>query len=179
MGSQTLKRKNTDQVLLEVVREHPGLSQYELGKRLEWSPGRVDGAVRRMLNSDQVFLRVIERNGRTVNLVHPTPSHPLNTLRIPRELYDKMGVGETVWFYALDRSTIGVATREMPDWKEHAGFTLKGKAGFEGDKVDVRIPEKMVRFYHLEEKYKTVSSQGDFLLITVSGNIVENKNYPS
>lgn len=179
MKTKTVKRKNTDQNLLKAIRRHPGLSQYELAKKLNWSSGKVDGAVRRLLNTKQVFLQVVERNGRRVNLVHPKHNQPVNTLKIPRELYDQEGGDGKVLFYALDRSNIGVASREVPDWKEHTGFIVEGKAECRGDKVCMRIPEKLVRFYNLEEKYKTVSSQEGILIITVSGDIVETKNYPT
>ena len=43
----------------------------------------------------------------------------------------------------------------------------------------MEIPEKFWRFYKLDRKHRAVSINGNNLLITVSGDIVEEKKYPS
>ena len=40
----------SDKALLDVIKDYPGLSQYELTKKLNWQSGRVDGAIRRLFN---------------------------------------------------------------------------------------------------------------------------------
>jgi len=42
-----------------------------------------------------------------------------------------------------------------------------------------QIPEKFWRFYNLERKHRVVSVNGNNLLVTVSGDIGEEKRYPS
>jgi hypothetical protein len=43
----------------------------------------------------------------------------------------------------------------------------------------LKIPEKIKRFYEWEQKHRVVSINGNALLITISGNIIEQKKYPS
>ena len=112
--------KESDEILMKIIREYPGLSQYELARKLKWSFGRVDSSVRRLMKLNKVFLRVVERNGRRVNLVYPKDKKPSTFLEVPMELLE---VGNPIWndkayFYALDSSTIGVSGSEMLEWKE-------------------------------------------------------------
>ena len=110
----------SDRILLETIKEYPGLSQYELAKKLKWQSGRVDGAIRRLLNEGQVVIKTLERNGRRVNLVYPEDSKPANVVVVPEAL---LHVGNPTWLdsafiYALDSTTIGVSGHEMPEWAE-------------------------------------------------------------
>ena len=186
MPKKTIKGRNTDQVLLEVVRNYPGLSQYELCKKLKWTVGRVDGTVRRLLNSKEVYVTVIERNGRRVNLAYPKDQKPSNMIEIPESLLKTANPSaRTVWqeeafIYALDNVTIGISGCEIPEWSEIACFNSKVliRRG-DNNKVFLRIPEKFVNFYNLEKKHRVVFLNGNNILVTVSGDIIETKNYPS
>jgi len=180
------KRRNTkgresDEILLKVIERYPGLSQYELGKKVGWPSGRVDGSVRRLLNGNMVFIRVLERGGRRVNLVYPIGQKPLNVIEVPAELFcvDNPVWDEFAFVYALDSSTIGVSGREMPEWGEIACFLERVPIRKDGEKIVFEVPERFWRFYSLERKHRVVSVNGNNLLITVSGDIVEEKKYPS
>lgn len=182
MATKTVKGKNTDQALLHVVRRYPGLSQYELANKLKWSIGRVDGAARRLLNSKEVYIRVLERNGRRVNLIYPKGERPRDVIEIPESLLETANPTweEEAFIYALDHVTIGISGREIPDWSEIACFSSRVplRRG-DGDKVSLTIPEKFVHFYNLEKKHRVVFLNGNNVLVTVSGDIIETKNYPS
>lgn len=173
--------KESDKILLEVIREYPGLSQYELKRKLNWHSGHVDSSVRRLLKSNNVFLRVMERNGRHVNLVYPKDQKPLNIIEVPIEL---LKVNNPTWnehafMYALDSSTIGVSGKEILDWAEISCFHETISLQREEGKIIFRLPEKFWRFYNLERKHKVISINGNNILITISGNIIEEKRYPS
>jgi len=173
--------KESDEMLLQVIERYPGFSQYELARKLGWRSGRVDGSVRRLLNAGEVFVRVLERNGRRVNLVYPKGQKPSSVIEVPMDL---LRAGNPVWsenafVYALDNFTIGISGREMPEWEEISCFLEKVPLGRDEGKVVVRIPEKMVRFYNMERKHRVVSVNGNAVLVTVSGDIVEEKKYPS
>jgi hypothetical protein len=43
----------------------------------------------------------------------------------------------------------------------------------------LKIPEKFSRFYNMERKHRVVSINGNNILITISGNIIDAKRYPS
>lgn len=183
MSAKTEKGRNTDQTLLEIVRRYPGLSQYEIARKLKWTIGRVDGGVRRLLNSGEVYVRVIARaRGRKVNLVYPKGERPVDVIEVPETLLE---TGNPIWqneayIYALDNVTLGISGEPLRDWDEISCFNSKVpiRKGSNG-KIFLKIPEKFVHFYNLEKKHKVVFLNGNNILVTVSGDIVEIKRYPS
>jgi hypothetical protein len=173
--------KKTDEFLLATIEKNPGLSQYELANKLGWHSGHVDGSVRRLLKAGRVYIRVLERNGRRVNLVYPKDQKPSNVLEVPVELL-KAGNpawGECAFFHALDSSTIGVSGQEVPEWVEVSCFVETVAVQREDGRLVLRIPENFWRFYNLDRTHRVVSVNGNNILITVSGDIVEEKEYPS
>ncbi len=182
MVTKTAKGKNTDQALLELVRRYPGLSQYELGKKLKWTIGKVDGAIRRLLNSGEIYLRVITRaKGRKVNLVYPKAAKTLDVIEVPEPLLE---TSNPVWqneafIYALDNTTIGISGRPILDWSEVACFTSRVPLSRSDRRVSLRIPDNFVSFYNLDKKHRSVFLNENNLLVTVSGEIIETKDYPS
>jgi hypothetical protein len=67
----TREGRKSEQALLEAVRKSPGLSFYELAGVLNWTVGRVHGTAKRLLNSEEIYIEPIVRNGRRANLVYP------------------------------------------------------------------------------------------------------------
>lgn len=143
--------------------------------------GRVDGSVRRLLNDGKVVVRVLERNGRRVNLVYPRDMKPSNVVEVPAELLDACNPiwGKSAFVYALDSSTIGLSGKPMTEWEEISCFLERIPIEKSAGKIVLRIPERFCRFYNLERKHRVVSVNGNNILITVSGDIVEEKKYPS
>jgi hypothetical protein len=178
---RNVRGKESDEILLKTIKNYPGLSQYELGKKLKWNAGRVDGSIRRLLNEGKILIRVLERNGRRVNLVYPKEQKPVDVIEVPTEL---LKTGNPLWdeyafVYALDSSTIGIAGREMPEWEEISCFLEKIPIQTVEGKMVLKIPERFWRFYNMERKHRVVSINGNNILITISGNIVDEKRYPS
>jgi len=171
----------SDDILLGKIREYPGLSQYELAKKLKWPIGRIDGSTRRLLNEKKVVIKILERNGRHVNLVYLKDDKPSNIIEVPAKL---LHVGNPTWLdsafvYALDSSTIGISGHEMPEWKEVSCFLEEVPINRDNEKLVLQIPENFKRFYNWERKHRVVSINGNNILITISGNIIEEKKYPS
>ncbi len=180
-ANQNKRGKESDRILLEVIKNYSGLSQYELARKLKWNSGHVDSSVRRLLRSKKAFLRVIERNGRRVNLVYPKEQTSLNLIEVPTEL---LKIANPIWdqsafVYALDNSTIGISGHEVSEWKEISCFLEQIPVQKTEGKMFLEIPESFLRFYNLARKHRVVSINGNNLLITVSGDIVEEKRYPS
>ena len=178
---RNVRGKESDEILLETIKNYPRLSQYELGKKLKWNAGRVDGSIRRLLNEGRILIRVLERNGRRVNLVYPKEQKPVDVIEIPTQL---LKTGNPLWdkyafVYALDSSTIGIAGCEIPEWEEISCFLEKIPIQTAEGKMVLKIPEKFWRFYNMERKYRVVSINGNNILITISGNIIDAKRYPS
>lgn len=166
---------------------HPGLSQYEIAKQLGWQSGKVNGAVRRLVNQKLITINRAERNGRVVNLIHPkenlnpTDTKPQDTIEVPANLL-RLENGEwtnIAFVYALDSTTIAIASREKPEWKENAAFTAEIPVRREKRKVVLKMPEKFSHFYGIGKKYKTTTVNVNSIVIVISGNIVEAKKYPS
>ena len=181
MSRKTIKGTKSEEFLLEIIRNYAGLSLYELAKKAKWTVGRVDGTVRRLLRAQEVFIKVIERNGRRVNLVYPESQKPSNILEVPTKLLE---TGNPVWqreafVYALDHVNIGISGEEISEWNEISCFNSRIPVEINARAVSLRIPEKFIRFYHLNEKHRTVSVNGNNLIITISGDIIETKRYPS
>ena len=76
----------SDKLLLDTIKDYPGLSQYELTKKLRWNSGHVDGAIRRLVNENLIVIKGLERNGRLVNLIYPKDSKPSNLIEVPVNL---------------------------------------------------------------------------------------------
>ena len=181
MSRKTIKGTKSEEFLLEIIRNYAGLSLYELAKKAKWTVGRVDGTVRRLLRAQEVFIKVIERNGRRVNLVYPESQKPSNILEVPTKLLE---TSNPVWqkeafIYALDHVNIGISSQEISEWNEVSCFKSKIPIERNNARARMRIPEKFVNFYHMNEKHRTVSVNGNNILITVSGDIIETKKYPS
>lgn len=173
--------KESDEALLCIIKQYPGLSQYELSRELSWKSGKVDGSIRRLLREKKIFIRVLERNGRNVNLIYSSDYKTSNIIEVPTDL---LQVGNPLWLheayvYALDSSTIGISGKETEEWKEIACFQEKIPIQRTNEKVTLQIPEKVKQFYNIEKKHAVVSINGNNLLVTISGNIVENKSYPA
>ena len=171
----------SDEILLENIKNYPGLSQYELAKKLKWPSGRIDGSVRRLLKEKKIFIKVLERNGRRVNLVYPKDSKPSNIIEVPAELLHASNPTwlDSAFVFALDSSTVGISGEDVPEWKEISCFQEEVPIKRENGQLVFQIPEKFLRFYNFERKHRVVSVNGNNLLITISGNIIEEKRYPS
>ncbi len=175
--SKNKSGKESDEKLLGVIKQYQGLSLYELARKLSWNSGKVDGSIRRLLKEKKVIIRVLERNGRNVNLVYSSDYKPSSSIEVPTEL---LQVGNPSWLstayvYALDSTTIGISGKETAEWKEIACYHEKIPIQRTNEKVTLQIPEKIKNFYSMEKKHKIVSINGNNLLVTMSGNIIEEK----
>lgn len=185
--TQNRRGKQTDNLLLQVAIMQPGLSQYELAKQLGWQSGKVDGATRRLLNQKLITINRTQRNGRTINLInpketlYPIETEPSDAIEVPIKLvrFENGEWANIAFVYALDSTTIGIAGHEIPEWKETAAFTEEIPTKRHKEKIILKIPEKFSRFYGIGRKHTGTSVNGNTILITISGNIVEEKKDPA
>jgi hypothetical protein len=96
----------------------------------------------------------------------------------------KLKTGNRTWLdsayvYALDSATIGIAGTEMPEWKETACFTETTPTKKDKENLILQVPEKFNRFYNIERKHKVITVNGNAILITITGNIINEKKYPA
>lgn len=169
----------SNEILLRTVRERPGLSMYELGREIGWNIGRVDGCVRRLLNAGKLRVAAVERNGRRTNLVFPKSKKDPRLIEVPTSLLGNPTFSHEAFSYALDSTTIGISGRVKRDWEEDASFMEKTSLKRSKRKISLKLPERFLRFYRLDEKRKVVTVNGDVILVTVSGDLIQSKKYPS
>ena len=183
MGEPTQNKRGLQSgtLLLETVIMYPGLSQYELAKKLKWQSGKVDGAIRRLLNQKLIVIKRIERNGRTLNQIYPRTTTPPDEVDVPVKLlqFENGEWLDHAFIYALDSTTIGIAGCEKPEWKESATFTAEIPIRKQGGKIILKIPEKFSRFYGFGKRYTVASVNGNAVITTMSGYVVEEKKYPA
>ena len=116
-----------------------------------------------------------------MNLIYPKDTKPPDIIEVPENLL-QFGNGQWLdcaFVYALDSTTIGIAGYEIPEWKEFASFTADIPIKRRDGKLILQIPEKFRGFYGIGRRHIAVSVNGNAVLITIAGSIVEEKKYPS
>jgi len=152
---------------------------YELSREIGWKIGRVDGCVRRLLNMRKIRVEALERNGRRTNLVFPKTKKDPCLIEVPTNLLGNPSFSNEAFLYALDSTTIGISDGTDADWKREACFMEKTNLKRDERKVSLKLSERFRRFYRLDEKHKAVTVSGDNILVTVSGDLIQSKKYPS
>jgi hypothetical protein len=116
-----------------------------------------------------------------VNLIYPKDCKPSDLIEVPVNLlqFENDEWCDCAFVYALDSTTIGIAGSEISEWKEHSCFTATMPIKKQGEKIVFHIPPKFVSFYNITRKHKAVSVNDNTLLITISGNLIQEKKYPA
>jgi hypothetical protein len=172
---------DSDKLLLDTINQYPGLSQYELGRKMKWHSGHVDGAIRRLFNQNLITIKGLERNGRTVNLIYPKDTKPQDIIEVKADYltYENGEWQNQAYVYALDSTTIGITGTEIPEWKEYAAFTAVIPIKRQNDMLILQLPEKFKTFYQITRKHRVAGLSSNTILVTVSGTLVEVKKYPA
>ena len=167
----------TDKELREAVNTFPGLSLYELSRKLGWSIGRVDGSVKRLINTSEAHVRLVERGGRRVNLVFPAKADTGDKISVPLNVLES---GAKVWgnsaiVYALDSETIGVSGGFNEKWERKASFRDRAPVIRNGEDLKIELPDKVKSFYKLENKQVDVKVESSNVVIYTSDKVVKGK----
>lgn len=175
------KGKKTNAVIEGIVRANPGISLYGLAKRTHWPIGKVDGAVRRLVNSGKLFLVADEYNGRKRSMIFPSTLKPRPLITIPSSL---VRMANPTWLnqahlYALDNHTIGIAGESLAEWRRISKFEGCSPIRRERGRLSFTIPEAFTGFYGLETHYFTKTINANNILVTVGGLIIESRPYPA
>ena len=88
---------------------------------------------------------------------------------VPLDILDSVSWKDQAFVYGLDRLTIGVSGKSVPEWDEAA--VLKSKVSVKRVKENLvfRLPKKFVDFYSLGKSIVTLSTVKDKVLLTVEG----------
>lgn len=73
------KADDTDWQLYEKINEIPNSSEYELAKAMGWTPGRVNGAAKRLERDGYIKTSKELRSGRAVSIVRPLEWYEMMT----------------------------------------------------------------------------------------------------
>jgi hypothetical protein len=181
LGGSVSKGQKANAVVEAIVRTNPGISLYGLAKRTHWPIGKVDGAVRRLVNSGKLFLVADEYNGRKRSMIFPSRLKPQPLITIPSSL---VTIGNPTWLdqahlYALDNHTIGIAGESLAEWRRISKFEGRSPLKREKGRLSFVIPEAFTSFYGLETHYFTKTINSNNILVTVGGPIIESRSYPA
>jgi len=176
--------EETDRVLLDFLSGKPGaLSLYQLAQEIGWSIGRVQKSVERLTKKGLVTYRRAFLGGRSLKLIVPTRMRlvlesstvlkkPSNVeVAIPADIVDGECWGEDAFLYALDRTSLGISSREERKWHESSLFESEVSLRKEEDAFMVKVPEKVSRFYRLymSDYEVSASPKGNKVIISIDG----------
>jgi len=177
---QYKKSITTDRKLIGIVNENPGLSINRLRHVTGWTRGHVDGSIRRLLKSKKIYIKALDECGRIHHFVYPFMNEPPTRIEIPSNL---ISAGNPTWqeahIYGLDNTTIGVAGEKIVGWEEKAWKKSVIPTRNDKSKISFDLPEEFCIFYQLDRKSKTVAVGDRNILITISGEIITQKEYPT
>jgi len=162
--------EDTDETLLEVIRENPRLSLYELALEIGWRVGKVDGSVKRLHEKGLVKVECFIKAGRRVKLVSAIDYRPsFNVFTIPKDILENALWKDAAYVYGLDRLTIGVSGKPVAEWEETAELKSKAPLKEIDDNLVFQLPKDFVQFYALEKSIVTLSTVKDVVLLSIEG----------
>jgi predicted transcriptional regulator len=166
--------ETTDALVLRKVELRPGSSVHDIAERLDWTNGRVDGSVNRLISQGKVRVRHVLRKGTLVKEVYPKEyvSKPHDVVEIPRNMIADDLWKETVEVYALSRTTIAISPDKVEEWDKRA-FRQEQVSIQKSDKaLEIRLPGSIADFYQLENSEISLSTVGNLALVTVESTLV-------
>lgn len=161
--------EKTDALVLREVELRPGSTVHDIAVRLNWTNGRVDGSVNRLISQGKVRVRHILRKGTLVKEVYPKEyvPKPKDVVVIPRNMIDDDLWNGRVEVYALSRSTIAISPRRVEEWDERAFRKEQIEIRKRADALEIKLPSSISDFYQLDNSETSLSTAGDLALVTV------------
>lgn len=176
-GAPLVMRKRgekTDAFVLTEVKQRPGSTVHEIAERLNWSNGRVDGSVNRLVSQGRIRVQHVLRKGTLVKRVYPIEhvSKPRDIVEIPRNMIDDKLWGETTEVYALSRTTIAISPNKIEEWEKRAFRRENVSIQRSDEALEIRLPRSISDFYQLENSEISLSTTGDLALVTVESTLM-------
>ena len=164
-----LKGEKTDALVLKTVQEKPGLVVHEIAERLNWTNGKVDGSVNRLISQGKVQVKHSLRRGILIKRVYPQEyvPRPRNVIEIPLNMIEEDLWKEKIYVYALSRSTVALSSRRIEEWDKRSFRREQISIRKGAEALTVELPNSISEFYQLENSETSLSTTGDFALITV------------
>ena len=159
----------TDSSVLGEVTQKPGVAVSEIAEALNWSNGKVDGSLNRLIAQKKITVKHLLKKGVLVKRIYPQKyvEKSKNIIELPLKntnpkLWQKSG-----YVYALSRSTIGFAPKEIEEWNEKALFRDCINFKKNNKQIEFVIPKQLETFYQLTNSDISLSSLGGIALVTV------------
>ncbi len=166
----------TDSFIIKVVNEKPGVTVSEIAELLNWSNGKTDGSINRLLSKKKITIKHYLKRGMLVKKVYPINhvEKPKNVIEVSLKTIDAAVWEKSVFVYALSRSTIGLSPTEISEWDEKALFKECVNFTKNKDSINIRLPDKIEMFYQLENSDVSLSTIGNLVLITIESVLPVN-----
>lgn len=163
------KGRSTDAVVLEEIIKKPGIAIAEIAENLEWTNGKIDGSVNRLVAEGKASVKHNLKRGMLVKTVYPADfeKKQANLVQIPEEMVNCDLWREKAFVYALSRSTIGIAPHEVGEWGVKAFSAEYVSVEKRPEGVTLKLPERLAEFYQLENSEINLSAVGDLVFVTV------------
>lgn len=173
-----LARKNMadrlDKRLLVFVNENPGLSVYDLSKKVKRHPSTIHSAVSRLSFQHLVATRTVLRKEGKIKRVYP-PSFKFGSLHevvLPKQA---IRIGNPTWqqayIYKLSAESIGFAGERVPDWDERSEPIVQAPEHSDDGSMRVHLPDEIYNFYDLDRKETLLAYINNKAILTVTGSI--------
>jgi hypothetical protein len=176
--------EHTDEALLGFVQRKPGaLSLYQIAQEMDWSIGRVQKSVERLLKNGLISYKRAFLGGRSLKLIVPTkaeekrdgqpaivlPKPYERTITIPTDLVSSDCWGHHAFLYALDRLTLGVSADRERKWNGSSLVEARVQLRRVEKTTIVELPENVYHFYllNMTEYDISTSPKRDKILVTV------------
>jgi hypothetical protein len=163
------KGRSTDAVVLEEIIKKPGIAIAEIAENLEWTNGKIDGSVNRLVAEGKASVKHNLKRGMLVKTVYPAEfdKKQVNLVQIPEEMVNLDLWREKAFVYALSRSTIGIAPHEVGEWGVKAFSAEYVSVEKKPEGVTLKLPERLAEFYQLDNSEINLSAVGDLVFVTV------------
>ena len=163
------KGRSTDAAVLKEIMKKPAIAIAEIAENLEWTNGKVDGSVNRLVAEGKASVKHNLKRGMLVKTVYPADfdKKQANLVQISEELVNCDLWREKAFVYALSRSSIGIAPHEVGEWGVKAFSAEYVSVEKRPEGVTLKLPERLAEFYQLDNSEINLSAVGDLVFVTV------------
>ncbi len=143
---------STDTEVLKIIKEQPGLTSHKIRKLLDFTRGKIDGSLNRLEERKEIELQLVLHNGKMAKEAYPYGSAQVKKPEIIIE--NEMLVSPDEWkkslrLYALDRSTIGIAPSDIPQWRSKSIVVEAIQPVESPEGIIIKLPPKLASFYSI------------------------------
>jgi len=159
----------TDDIVLEEVENRPGSSVREISERLNWTNGKVDGSVNRLVSQGKVKVKHYLKRGVLLKRAYPSRyiSKLKDVIEIPKNMVEDALWKEKVYVYALSCSTIGISPQNVEEWDRKTFLREEVPLSRKKEILVIKIPSHVSEFYQLENSETSLSTVGILALLTI------------